>query len=95
MVQQVSQQFLENKYDGFFQQPDYQFIVDNPVMFCIPDTTSISFDETKALIWFTHPEKEMTSKLIGNKLNGILNAIRNFPRKADSRQIYIYLLLHR
>jgi predicted metalloprotease with PDZ domain len=75
-----------------FSAPDYQFIVDNPVMFCIPDTTSISFDETKVLISVYSPGKGMTSKLIGNKLNGILNAIRNFlgGKLTADRYTFIY-----
>ncbi|MDQ3021487.1 MAG: peptidase M61 [Bacteroidota bacterium] len=61
-----------------FTAPDYYFLVDNPIIFSIPDTTSINFDETKVLISVYSPGKGMTSKDIAEDNKILLPAIRNY-----------------
>lgn len=61
-----------------YTSPDYQFLVDNPVFFNIPDTASINFDEAKVLISVYSPGKGITAKDIADDDKPLLEAIRNY-----------------
>ncbi len=61
-----------------FTAPDYQFLVDNPILFCKPDTMTVNFDEAKVLISVSSPGKGIKAADISEKLKNVLNAIRNF-----------------
>ena len=61
-----------------FTAPDYQYVVDNPIMFNIPDTTTIKFDEANILISVYSPGKGITSRDMEVKMKTLLTAIRNF-----------------
>ena len=61
-----------------FTAPDYQYVVDNPIMFSIPDTTTIKFDEANILISVYSPGKGITSRDMAEKMTTLLTAIRNF-----------------
>jgi predicted metalloprotease with PDZ domain len=67
-----------NDSEEIFTAPDYHFLVDNPIMFTIPDTSSINFDEAKILISVYSPGKGMTSKDIADDNKKLLNAIRDY-----------------
>ena len=61
-----------------FTAPDYQFIVDNPILFCIPDTASINFEESSILVSVYSPGKGIKAADISENLKELLKAIRNF-----------------
>ncbi len=67
-----------NDSEEIFTAPDYHFLVDNPIIFSVPDTTSISFDEAKVLIAVYSPGKGMTSKDIAENNKTLLTAIRTY-----------------
>jgi predicted metalloprotease with PDZ domain len=58
--------------------PDYHDLVDNPILFNIPDTASINFEEAKVLISVYSPGKGMTAKDIADNDKPLLEAIRNY-----------------
>ncbi|MEO6694968.1 MAG: peptidase M61 [Ignavibacteria bacterium] len=64
--------------EEIFTAPDYQYAVDSPIMFNIPDTTTIKFDEANISVSVYSPGKAITSADISVKLKTLLNAIRNF-----------------
>lgn len=67
-----------NESDEVFTAPDYQFLVDNPIFFNVPDTTSIKFDEANILISVYSPGKGITSKDIADDNKKLLEAIRKY-----------------
>ncbi|MBS1517827.1 MAG: peptidase M61 [Bacteroidetes bacterium] len=67
----------ENSEDVFIS-PDYQFLVDNPIMYTVPDTTSINFDEAKIMVSVYSQSKGITSKDIAESNEKLLIAIRKF-----------------
>lgn len=64
--------------EEIFTAPDYQFLVDSPLFFNKPDTTSINFDETKVLVSVYSPGKGMTSKDLAQSTEKLLQAIRKY-----------------
>ncbi|MBK7160768.1 MAG: peptidase M61 [Ignavibacteria bacterium] len=74
-----------------FTAPDYQFVVDNPIMFCLPDTTTINFDETSVMISVYSPGKGISSADLSAKLKVLLTAIRNFLGGKLSADRYTFL----
>ncbi|MBK9331225.1 MAG: peptidase M61 [Ignavibacteria bacterium] len=67
----------DEKEDVFISK-DYQYLVDNPIMYSIPDTTSINFDEAKIMISVYSESKGITSKDISESLKELMVATRNF-----------------
>ncbi|MBK8549571.1 MAG: peptidase M61 [Ignavibacteria bacterium] len=61
-----------------FTAPDYQYVVDNPIFFNVPDTATINFDETKILISVYSPGKGLTAKDTQESLKPLMEAIRKF-----------------
>ncbi len=61
-----------------YTSPDYQFLVDNPIFFNLPDTATINFDEAKVLISVYSPGKGITAKDIADDDKPLLEAIRNY-----------------
>jgi len=59
-----------------YTSPDYQFLVDNPIFFNIPDTATINFDEARVLISVYSPGKGITAKDIADDDKPLLEAIR-------------------
>jgi len=74
-----------------FSAPDYNFLVDNPIMFCIPDTTSVNFEECKVLISVFSPGKGITSAAVTEKIKDVLVAIRKFLGGKLSADRYTFL----
>lgn len=77
--------------EEIFTAPDYHILVDNPIMFTVPDTTSIIFDEAKILISVYSPGKGMTSKDIAQSNKFLLDAIRNFLGGKLPADVYTFI----
>ncbi len=61
-----------------FSAPDYHFLVDNPIMFDVPDTASVIFDESKVMISVYSESRNITASDISATIKPMLNAIREF-----------------
>lgn len=61
-----------------FSAPDYHFLVDNPIMFDIPDTSSIIFDDSKVMVSVYSPSKTIKAAEVAATLKDLLNGIRHF-----------------
>lgn len=61
-----------------FKSPDYKFLVDNPILFCKPDTASINFEEASILISVYSPGGGMKAADIALRLAEVMKAIRNY-----------------
>jgi len=57
---------------------DYHALVDSPIMYCQPDTTSITVSNTKVLVSVYSPNGIITSKFAAGKLKRLLNAQRDY-----------------
>ena len=57
---------------------DYHDLVDAPIMYCLPDTTTIMIANTKVLIASYSPNKKVTSKYIANNIKEMLQAQRDY-----------------
>ena len=53
-------------------------LYDSPIMFCIPDTTTIKVGVTDVLISVYSPKKLITSKFVAENLKNLLNAAKNY-----------------
>lgn len=82
---------LRSEDEDIFTASDYNFLVDNPIMYNIPDTTSINYDETKVMVSVYSPGKGMTSKDISTELKKVLDAIRVFLGGKFSADRYTFL----
>ncbi len=61
-----------------FSAAGYHFLVDNPIMFTIPDTASVSFEEANVMFSVYSPHKVMQAPEIADDLKPVLNAIRKY-----------------
>jgi len=61
-----------------FSASDYHYLVDNPIMFDVPDTSSISFDETKVMVSVYSPSKTIKASEVAATLKDLLTGIRHF-----------------
>jgi predicted metalloprotease with PDZ domain len=61
-----------------FTAPGYGELVDNPIMFSAPDTSSVSFDEANVMISVYSPGKVLNAPDIAANLKTLLSAIRNY-----------------
>ncbi len=77
--------------EEIFTAPDYHFLVDNPIMFTVPDTATINFPEAKILISVYSPGKGMTAKDIGESNQVLLSAIRTYLGGKLPADIYTFL----
>lgn len=57
---------------------DYHALVDSPIMYCQPDTTSIMVANTKVLVAVYSPNRVITSKFAAGKLKRLLFAQRDY-----------------
>ncbi len=62
--------------EEIFTAPDYNTVVDNPIMFTVPDTATIRFDEMNVLISVYSPGKGITAKDFQEPNRKLLEAIR-------------------
>ena len=53
-------------------------LYDSPIMFCIPDTTTIKVGVTDVLISVYSPKKLITSKFVAENLKSLLNSAKNY-----------------
>jgi predicted metalloprotease with PDZ domain len=53
---------------------DYFELVDSPIMYCLPDTTTINIAETQVLVSVYSPSKKVSSQFIAAHIDTILNA---------------------
>lgn len=67
---------LRNDNEEIFSVPDYHDVIDNPIMFTIPDTATIKFDEMNVLISVYSPGKGLTAKDFQGPNKELLEAIR-------------------
>jgi len=67
-----------NDLEEIFTSDDYQFLVDNPILFTVPDTITINFDEMNVLISVYSPGKGIRAKDMRDNLTRLLNGFRNF-----------------
>jgi len=61
-----------------FISPNYQFLIDNPIMYNIPDTASIYYPESKILIAIYSPGKNISANDIKDELTDLLDAHRKY-----------------
>ncbi|MEO8663869.1 MAG: peptidase M61 [Ignavibacteria bacterium] len=64
--------------DEIFSAPNYQFLVDSPIFFNVPDTASINFDEANIFISVYSPSKSITAKDLADGNKELLIAIRKY-----------------
>jgi len=64
--------------EEIFTAPDYQYVVDSPIFFNVPDTASINFDEAKILISVYSPGKGINANDIAADNKKLLEGIRNY-----------------
>jgi predicted metalloprotease with PDZ domain len=57
---------------------DYHDLVDSPIMYCIPDTTTVMVANTKVLVSCYSPNKKINSKYIAKTLKQLLYAQRDY-----------------
>ncbi len=57
---------------------DYHDLIDSPIMYNQPDTTTIVVSNTKVLVSVYSPNKVITSKFAASKLTRLLNAQRDY-----------------
>lgn len=61
-----------------FTVGDYISLVDNPIMYCIPDTSTVLLGKTKVMISVYSPNKKVSSKFLAEKLSELLEAQRKY-----------------
>ncbi len=57
---------------------DYHDLVDSPIMYFIPDTTTIQVANTKVLVACYSPNKKINSRFIASTLQELLNAQKDY-----------------
>lgn len=67
---------LRDAKEEIFEAIDYHEVVDNPIMFTVPDTATIRFDEMNVLISVYSPGKGLTAKDFQGPNKELLEAIR-------------------
>ncbi len=67
---------LRDDKEEIFSAADYHEVVDNPILFTVPDTATIRFDEMTVLISVYSPGKGLTAKDFQGPNKELLEAIR-------------------
>lgn len=57
-----------------FSATTYNQVVDNPIMYCKPDTTSIALADSKVLISVYSPNKKITASFLADNFNKLLQS---------------------
>lgn len=57
-----------------FMAANYNFLVDNPIMYAAPDTATIAVGKSQVLIAVYSPQKKMTASFLSDKLKSLLQA---------------------
>jgi predicted metalloprotease with PDZ domain len=61
-----------------FTIPSYMDLVDSPIMYTIPDTTTIDVGGSEVLVSVYSPTKQVSSSFVASKIREILFAARNY-----------------
>lgn len=61
-----------------FSAKTYPFLVDNPIMYCQPDTTSFNESGTSILVSVYSPNKRITSSEVANVLRPVAHSLGKF-----------------
>ncbi len=56
-----------------FQTKNYQELADSPMLYHVPDTTTVTIGETEFLVSVYSPNKKVSSKTVAEKLRPVLN----------------------
>jgi len=67
-------EIISGKETDIIKANDYYELVDSPIMYCIPDTTTIQVGDTKVLVSVFDKAKNISSKYIATQIDTILNA---------------------
>ncbi|GIV29479.1 MAG: hypothetical protein KatS3mg028_0545 [Bacteroidia bacterium] len=70
--------FTVSKDEDILKYNHYHELVDFPVIYSIPDTTSVNIRGTKILISCYSPNQKLTASYISNTLHDLLFALSNF-----------------
>jgi predicted metalloprotease with PDZ domain len=57
-----------------FTANNYNFLVDNPIMYAAPDTATITVGKSQVLLAVYSPQKKMTASFLSEKLKNLLQA---------------------
>lgn len=68
----------QNASSVIYQADDYDHLVDSPIMFNQPDTTTIEVGNAKVLISVYSPNKKVTSAYLAQELDKLLLSIKNY-----------------
>jgi predicted metalloprotease with PDZ domain len=74
---------------------DYMRLVDSPIMFCVPDTTTLNIGGAKILISVYSAKKDLQAKIIAGNIAVILNAQKDYlggKLPIDKYAFIIYML---
>jgi predicted metalloprotease with PDZ domain len=61
-----------------FRCENADHLYDSPIMFCVPDTTTVKVGLTDVLVSVYSPKKQITSKFLAQNLQSLLNAAKNY-----------------
>ena len=64
-------------YDTY-KMPSFNFVVDTPMMYCIPDQTIKKLGNSEVLVSVYSPSKNVSSDYLSDKLNKLLEAQKNY-----------------
>jgi predicted metalloprotease with PDZ domain len=67
-----------DKNSDVFTVADADYLYDSPIMYSVPDTTTIKLGKTQVLISVYSPRKLVTSAKLAELLNGMLTATQNY-----------------
>lgn len=67
-----------DKTKDVFTLADADHLYDSPIMYSVPDTTSIRLGSTQVLISVYSPRKMVTSEALAGQLEGLLRATQNY-----------------
>jgi predicted metalloprotease with PDZ domain len=61
-----------------YEIPDFMKLVDAPIMYCLPDTTTITIGSARILVSAYSPHKQVTSAFIAKNITEILKAQKEY-----------------
>jgi predicted metalloprotease with PDZ domain len=76
-----------------YQMPDYQSLVDSPLLFCKPDTTHIDLNGTDILVSVYSPKRKANSKEIADNIKTMLMAQKDYLGGTLPVKKYAFLIV--
>jgi predicted metalloprotease with PDZ domain len=67
-----------NATSDLFRCNNVDLLYDSPIMYCVPDTTTVRIGNTDVLISLYSPKKLVTSKYIAENIRGLLEAAKTY-----------------